>query len=279
MRLNSRAAFHAARVQRLLVSALAALVLATAALTPASLAADVTDVGFIDQSALSNLPAFASANRKLTGVKADLDREFGARIRGVKNPNDQARIAQEFQNKFAAAQRQLLAPLFQRAQISIASVASSKNLSVVVDKRIIIFGGQDVTREVIDLFSGVGDPVPPVSTPPPSSVGFVDEQQINQVPKVKKANDDFAKFQNDQSNAAQAKMRAAKSDQERQQIFKDAQKALLDKRKEIVDPIVDQTRKAIADVASKKGLSLVIDRNNLIYGGIDITADVTNALK
>ena len=260
-------------------AALAAVLLAVAALAPASLAADVTDVGFIDQAALSNLPAFAAANRKLGDIKADLDRQFGARVRGVKNPNDQARIAQEYQNKFAAQQRQLLGPLFQRAQVAIASVASSKNLSVVVDKRIIIVGWQDVTRDVVDLFSGVGDPVPPVSTPPPSSVGYVDELQINALPKIKKANDDFAKFQNEQSNTAQTKMRAAKTDAERQQIFKDAQKTLLDKRKELIDPVVDQTRNAIADVARKKGLALVIDRSNLIYGGTDITTDVTNALK
>ena len=107
MRFYERAASQAAHLRRLFVSALAALVLATAALTPASLAADVTDVGFIDQSALSNLPAFASANRKLAGVKADLDRQFGARIRGVKSANDQARIAQEFQNKLATRQRDL----------------------------------------------------------------------------------------------------------------------------------------------------------------------------
>jgi outer membrane protein len=257
----------------------AALVLAVAALTPAGLAADVTDIGFIDQGALSNVPAFAAANRKLTAIKADLDRQFGARLRGVKNQNDQSRIAQDFQNKFATQQRQLLGPLFQRAQVAIASVASSKNLSVVVDKRIVIVGGQDVTRDVIDLFNGVGEPVPPASTPPPSSVGYVDELQINQLPKIKKANDDFTKFQNEESNAAQGKMRAARTDQERQQIFKDAQKALLDKRKEIVDPVVDATRNAIADVARKKGLALVIDRSNLIYGGTDITTDVTNALK
>jgi outer membrane protein len=262
-----------------LTAALAGLALSIAALTPAGLAADVTDVGFVDQGAIAVLPAFAAANRRLAAVKADLDRQFAARVRGVKNPNDQARIAQEFQNKYGAKQREVLGPVFQRAQISIASVASSKNLSVIVDKRIVIFGGQDVTRDVVALFSGVGDPVPPVSTPPPSSVGYVDQFQIDAVPKLKKANDDFAKFQNDQKVAAQTKMRAAKTDAERQQIFKDLQKALLDKRKELLDPVVDQTRNVIADVARKKGLALVIDRGNLIYGGTDITADVTSALK
>jgi len=258
---------------------LGAFLLASAALAPAGLAADVTDIGYVDQNALANLPAFAAANRKLESAKAELDKQFAARVRGYKNPADQTRIAQEFQNKFAAKQRELLGPLFARAQVSIASVASSKNLSVIVDKRIVIFGGTDVTGAVVDLFQGVGDPVPPVNTPPPSSVGYVDELAINQVPKVKKAQDDFAKFRNDQTNAAQQKMRSAKTDADRQQIFKDLQKTLLDKQKEILNPVIEQTRAAVAEAAKKKGLLLVIDRSNLIYGGTDITTDVTSALK
>ena len=38
-------------------------------------------------------------------------------------------------------------------------------------------------------------------------------------------------------------------------------------------------RNVIGDVARKKGLLLVIDRTNLIYGGTDITSDVANGLK
>jgi outer membrane protein len=265
--------------QHRLAAAVGALVMASAFLAPATLAADVTDIGFVDQSALSNMPQFNNANRQLGKYKADLDAQFAARIRGVKATNDQARIAQEFQNKFQKKQQEVLGPLFQRAQISIASVASSKNLSVVVDKRIVVFGGQDVTRSVIDLFNGIGDPVPPVSTPPPSSVGYIDQAQINLVPKIKVANDAFVKFQNDQNNIAQAKMRAAKTDQDRQQIFKDLQKTMLDQRKATLDPVIDQMKKVIEDIARKKGLLLVIERSNLLYGGMDITADVSSALK
>ena len=79
-----------------------------------------------------------------------------------------------------------------------------------------------------------------------------------------------------------AKIRAAasaKTDADRQQILKDLQKALEDKRKQILDPIADQEKNVIADVARKKGLLLVIDRADLVYGGTDITSDVTNALK
>ena len=259
--------------------ALAAALAAAALLAPAALAADVNDIGFVDQAALANIPSFDSANRELSGYKAGLDKQFAKQMRGVRDQNTQARIAQEFQNKLAQRQRDLFAPLFERARVAIASVASSKNLSVVVDKRIVIYGGQDVTGSVIDLLNGPGDPIPPVNTPPPSSVGFVDQSQVDAVPKLKTANDDFAKFQADEQQLAQSKMKNAKSDGDRQQILKDYQTALADRQKTEIQPLVDQTRGIISDVAKKKGLLLVIDRANLIYGGTDITSDVTNAFK
>jgi Skp family chaperone for outer membrane proteins len=265
--------------QRRLTVAIAALFVGATLFAPATLAADITDIGFVDQAALSSIPSFTDANRQLVAYKAGLDRDFAKQMRGVRDQSTQARIAQEFQDKLADRQRDLFGPLFERARVAIASVASSKNLSVIVDKRIVIFGGQDVTSNVIDLLNGPGDPIPPVNTPPPSSVGFVDQSQIDAVPKLKAANDDFQKFQADQQQQAQQKMKSAKSDADRQQVLKDYQSALADRQKTEIAPLVDQTRSVISDVANKKGLLLVIDRSNLIYGGTDITSDVTSALK
>jgi len=262
-----------------MAGALLALGFAAGALAPATLAADVTDIGYVDQGAISSLPAFQAANRQLGSYKATLDKQFAARVRGVKDPNVQARVAQQFQNLFGRRQQALVAPLVQRAQIAIASVASSRNLSVVVDKRIIIVGGQDITKPVMDLITGVGDPVPPVNTPAPSSVGYVDQNAIDAVPAIKSANEDFQKFQNQQQQAAQTKLRSARSEADKEAIVKDMRKTLADKAKQSLDPVVDRTRNTIADVARKRGLVLVIDRSNLIYGGTDITTDVTNALK
>jgi Skp family chaperone for outer membrane proteins len=264
---------------RRLTVAIAALIAGATFFAPATLAADITDIGFVDQAALSSIPSFVDANRQLVSFKAGLDRDFAKQMRGVRDQQTQARIAQEFQDKLADRQRDLFGPLFERARVAIASVASSKNLSVIVDKRIVIFGGQDVTSNVIDLLNGPGDPIPPVNTPPPSSVGFVDQSQVDAVPKLKTANDDFQKFQADQQQQAQLKMKSAKSDADRQQILKDYQSALADRQKTEIAPLVDQTRSVISDIANKKGLLLVIDRSNLIYGGTDITSDVTSALK
>lgn len=246
---------------------------------PLALASDLTDIGAIDQAAVSNLPAFMRANQELAQYKAGLDRQFAVEIKKARSQNDQGRIAASFQEKLLTRQKAVMGPLFARAQTAIASVSSSKNLSVVVDRRIVIYGGQDITKAVIDLLQSPGEIVPPVSTPPPSEVGYVDQAVIDSVPKLKSASEDFAKYDQDQKTQAQAQMAKAKNDAERAAIFKNYEKTVSDQRDKVLKPLVDQTKSVVADVARKKNLILVIDRGDLIYGGTDITSDVQNALK
>jgi outer membrane protein len=168
--------------------------------------------------------------------------------------------------------------LFQRAQLAIAQVSSSKELSVVVDKRIVIFGGQDITKPVMDLLRGSQAIAPPAATPVPSQVGFVDQTVLDALPKVKAANQQFATFASQQRTASQQKFSQAKTDAEKQQVAQQYNKALADEQDQLLKPLVDQTRSVTADVAKKKALILVIDRADILYGGTDITKDVQDAL-
>jgi outer membrane protein len=246
--------------------------------TPAIGATDVVDIGSLDQGALAALPSFQAANRQLSDYGASLQRQYVGRAQHASQAQQQ-KLAAEFQGKMADRQRQLFGPLFAKAQVAIASVASSKNLTVVVDKRIVVFGGQDITPSVRDLLTGVGDPVPPVSTPPPSKVGYVDQATIDQTPKVKAATDEFLKFKNDQDKTAADKLKTAKTNADRDAILKDYRKTLDDKQNQTLKPMVDTTRSAISDVAKSKGLILVVDKGNIVFGGTDITKDVTDKLK
>jgi outer membrane protein len=261
-----------------LTHAFAAVALALVVFAPATLAQEVTDIGYVDQTALSSIGSFTSANKQLAQYKSGLDAQFAGAMRSAHSADEQARVSQEFQDKLAERQRELFGPLFEKAQVAIASVASDKNLSVVVDKRIVIYGGQDITQNVMDLLTGIGDPVPPVNTPPPSSVGFVDQQAIDGTAKLKSATDAFAQFRSDQTQQAQSKLKTVKSPADRDQVLKDYQSAIDAKEKDLITPLVDQTRSAIADVAKSHHLLLVIDRGDLIYGGTDITTDVVKEL-
>jgi outer membrane protein len=259
------------------IPSISLLVLA-AALVALPARADSTDIGYVDQAALASLPMFVQANRTINDYGQSLQRQYQARARRASQAQ-QAKLVEEFQSKMADEQRKVLGPVFGKAQVAIANVASSKNLSIVVDKRILIVGGEDITGDVRTLLTGVGDPVPPVSTPPPSTIGFVDQRAIDALPSVKSATDDFTKFKAHEDFLAAQKMRAAKSDSDRSAVLKDYQKTLQDKQQASLKPLVDKTKNAISDVARKKNLVLVVDRQNVIYGGTDITADVTAEIK
>ena len=260
----------------LVIAAIAAILCAAA---PAAIAADLSDIGFIDQAAIGALPQFARANAQVAQYKSQLDAQYAAAARG-KSQSEQQRLAGPYQQKFFNRQREVLGPLFARAQAAIAQTASSQRLSVIVDKRIVVYGGQDITKNVIDLIDEPGAVVPPSATPPPSEIGFVDQGQIDQVPKIKQANDDFVKFAAAQRQNAIRDMAGAKnSPQQQQQIFQRYQKMVSDQQDKTLKPLVDQTRNAISKVAQQKNLILVVDRSDVIYGGTDITSDVQNALK
>ncbi len=257
--------------------ALAALAAFIAA--PVALAADLTDVGFIDQAAIGALPQFQRANAQVAQYKSQLDAQYASATRG-KSQADVQRIAGPFRDKFFNRQRQVLGPLFARAQAAIAQASSNNRLSVVVDKRIVVYGGKDITKSVIDLFNEPGQVVPPTATPPPSQIGYVDQTQIDQVPRIKQANDDFVKYAAQQRQDAMKRMQAAKNNpQQQQQIFQDYQKQVSAQQDKTLKPLVDQTRNVMSKVAQQKNLILVIDRSDIIYGGTDITQDVQNGLK
>ncbi len=259
--------------------ALAAVVLAAIIGAPQTLADGITDIGFVDQQALGAVPAFQNAQKQLALFDRDLQKQLQGRAKSARSQADQQALQREYQTKMLARRNALFGPLFGKAQTAIASIASSKNLSVVVDRRIVIVGGQDITRNVLDLMTGVGDPVPPVSTPAPSAVGFVDQSLINQLPSVVAAEKQLDQYTRDQQKIAQDKLKTAKTDADKQTIARDYQKSLDAKQNDLVKPLVDKTRDVIADVAKKKNLVLVIDRSNLVYGGTDITTDVTQQLK
>jgi outer membrane protein len=256
--------------------------LATAAfaavVAPGAIAADLTDVGYLDQSAVGSLPAFASANAQLQQFRGQMQAQYESAMKGAKSDADRQRIQLEFQQKFSDKQRELVGPIFTRAQMAIASVSGNQKLSVVVDKRIVVYGGVDITKDVISAIVSSSAIAPPSASPPPSEIGFVDQSALDSMPKLKSASDEMATFATDQRKIYAQKMNVAKSDADKQQVAKDFNKTLADKQDQLLKPLVDQTKSATADAAKKHNILLVIDRADIIFGGTDITKDVQDAL-
>lgn len=63
-------------------------------------------------------------------------------------------------------------------------------------------------------------------------------------------------------------------DQEKQLYYTQLQERLGQKDRELKAPILDKINAAIKKVADSKGLTIVVDKQAVLYGGVDITDDV-----
>ena len=67
-------------------------------------------------------------------------------------------------------------------------------------------------------------------------------------------------------------------DQEKSDYYQQTMQRLQQKNEELMEPIEKSIQDAVKSVAEKKGLSVVIDKGAVVYGGQDITQDVIKQL-
>ncbi|MGH7737311.1 MAG: hypothetical protein ACREMP_05520 [Candidatus Tyrphobacter sp.] len=264
--------------RRLFPAILATAALATA-VAPAATGRDATDIGYVDQSAIAALPAFVKISRQMAAYRSQLDGQYNAALRTAGSAAGRQRVAAEFNARLGTEQRQLAAPAYMRVQLAIASVASRAGLSVVVDKRIIIYGGVDITQQVVRLLGSTQTILPLGTAPPPSDVGFVDQTALENSAQVQAASKEMQTFAQREQHVFGLQLQRARSDQQRQQQIAAAYNAAMNaEQNRILTPVVQHEQQVTAQIAQRRGLLLVIDHTDVLYGGTDITTDVQNAL-
>ena len=72
---------------------------------------------------------------------------------------------------------------------------------------------------------------------------------------------------------------ANKSDEEKAKAMQQAQMELQQKEQDLISGIQQKIDDAVKQVAEAKGLSVVIDKSAVVYGGQDITDDVMKKFK
>ncbi|WP_215831497.1 OmpH family outer membrane protein [Pelorhabdus rhamnosifermentans] len=124
------------------------------------------------------------------------------------------------------------------------------------------------------LFSIIAITQPTTTYADASQVGVVNYQQlINQHPDMAQANDTYkaaVKQAQDDFNAKSATMK----DDEKKAYSQQLEQGLQQKQQELINAIRDKVNAAIKVVAEDKGLTVVVDKSVIAYGGQDITDDV-----
>ncbi|WP_169717702.1 hypothetical protein SPSIL_045630 [Sporomusa silvacetica DSM 10669] len=113
---------------------------------------------------------------------------------------------------------------------------------------------------------------------PASSVGVVDFLYLlNNHPDTPKANEELKAVQEQAKKDFETKS-AGLGDKEKRDLDLQLGQQLEQKRQELLKPISEKIATAIKEVRADKGLSVVLGKNIVIDGGVDITADVLKKL-
>lgn len=124
------------------------------------------------------------------------------------------------------------------------------------------------------LFAIAAVSQPAVSYAATSTVGFVNYQLlVNQHPDTAKADETYraaAKQAQTEFDSKAANM----NEQDKRALYQQLQQGIDQKQQELLGAIQVKINAAIKEVAEAKGLTLVVERNLVVYGGQDITEDV-----
>lgn len=115
------------------------------------------------------------------------------------------------------------------------------------------------------------------SAAPASNVGVVDYQQFATLKIVTDVEEQMQK----EAQAAQEKFNAETAnmnDQQKQEYYQQTMQRLQQQHSDLMDPVRKQIEDAVKQVADAQGLSVVIQKDAVVYGGKDITQDVIKKL-
>lgn len=119
----------------------------------------------------------------------------------------------------------------------------------------------------------------PANAAPSSNIGVVDMSRI-----ITPDNQDAMEAQKQLQEAGEEMQKqfeeqsANMTDEQKQELFQQMQGEMNKKQEEIFKSMKDKVDAAIGSVASTKGLSLVVDKRVVLYGGTDITDQVAKQL-
>ena len=107
------------------------------------------NVGVIDyRQVMSQHPDLNNVEQQMQTAIADVKREFEEKSAGM-NDQEKADYYQQSQLRLQQKQQELVAPIEQSIQDAIKKVADNKGLQIVVEKTAVIYGGQDISQDVI----------------------------------------------------------------------------------------------------------------------------------
>jgi outer membrane protein len=247
-------------------------------------------VGSIDRDALFKLPEFVEIDKAMKQKTKEMDTKFrqeAQKLLGTSRPTrttpEQDRALKTIYIKMEMdlqqMRNQLMSPLLQKMEAAVAVTALKRNMNAVLDKRIVVYGAPDITQEVKDLMQKQKEITAPTEKPKaPAQIGYFNQQVIRNLPMFRDLDASLSKLNQDMIIEFNRRAVKLKNDAERSELATRMKQAFDMKKNERLGPLLKKVSDTVEETAKEQGLVLVLDQENVMYGGVNLTDAVTKKL-
>ena len=112
------------------------------------------------------------------------------------------------------------------------------------------------------------------------TIGYVDDMLVlRQFSKFQQAQKQLEELDKRKSSAAKAEFDKETDEVKKRNIIEKLQTEMREEEAKLMNPVLKEVSDTVSKVAKQKGVTLVLNKLLVYYGGIDLTQDVINALK
>ncbi len=118
-------------------------------LTGGTASAASSSVGVVDfRQVMGQSSDLQDANTQMQLAVEEAKNEFESKSAGM-SEEEKGNYYQQIQERLAQKQQSLIEPIQKKIEAEVKSVAEAKGLQVVIDKSSVVYGGTDITQDVI----------------------------------------------------------------------------------------------------------------------------------
>ncbi len=248
--------------------------------------APIKKVASIDADAIYQLKEFTDAQAALQKKSEEYKKKLEEVARQQHPTTDQEKAeamrtlqekAAEFEQELQQEKNKTLTPLQKKAEAAIAAVAREHDYKVVLDKRIVVFGVDEITEEVKKKFQDKAElKLPAEDDTKDSPIAYFDQEVVRNLKAFQEVDLKMATLKNDLAQDFQERAKG-KSPEEQANIQKELMLRMEAKQQEMVAPLIQAVNQSVTEAAEKNNVALVLDKVHVMYGGRNLTDEVVDS--
>lgn len=238
----------------------------------------VKKVGSIDRDAIFTLQAFKDAEKQLVEMREKKQKEFQGLVDSKKLSNEELQMRyQKMQMELQQETNKIINPLQTKAEAAVAIVARNKGLTVVLDKKIVVYGVPDITEDVKKTFETAGElTLPAAEDTSKAPIAYFDQDVVRSLKVFQEADLRVFQKRNELMKEFEKRVASVGSPSEKEALGREFMARLEAYREQIMAPLYQKVTASVNEVAEAQGISLVLDKQNVMYGGRNITEAVVD---